>query len=1260
MRILRISGLAIRSLYERFEVDFSAGPLAAGGLVAITGDTGAGKSTLLDAVCLALYGRIPRSFGRSDSRVGADNLGDTDTRNCLSRGASEGFVEVDFETEGRRFRAVWRVNRARRKRDGALQKVVRELVDIDQEKTVAEGTKLVQQKVEDLTGLDFDQFRRSVMLAQGDFQAFLKAEAKERGQLLEAVTGLDIYTRLSIRAHQKGRVQDDIVSGVKKELERLQLPSVEQVQAAKAELAAVRDELVREEKSREEAEAAVRWHQREMELADRLTADLAALDAAREAVAASSAMREELGRSEAAWSVRAELQGVDQAQAALEAAQARRKQASDRLAAAEAAAETARRTDEAARTALDAERARQQTLRPELQQARLLDQEVHAATRSAQEAKEGLERATGLVLDAKRRLGELTERKGALETASRTAAGYLEEHAGAAGLAEDWGRVRQVLETAALHVREILGFKAPLEALAARLLQARDEVEKRRAEESTRSGEAARIAGEFERTDNELASLVAVTSEEELAGIRRQGEAIAPVLKGAALDLGQAAAAEARGNQAALDEREAAVEVERLDGLQQQLSGGISTLEERLSEARDAEHRISSALDLQERRADLADGVPCPLCGALAHPWAVGGAPGASLLEEQRQAVRALEKERKKKEKELAEARSRRAVAAERRAGAAQRSSEAANERSSHEAAALSRVREIANLLSEVVPGLEVVPAVDAPAPGSGRQFELPPASVLQELAADWEARKADAAARLLPIAEAREKLGTLSTARAEARTALVEATALREKADQAVLGIVRELESTRAREALVTAQLDELLEQVDGRVAPACEADWRTRFKVRPESILKKLGALVAEHGRRRDEVVRCETESAALAPELASAAEAVTERRRQADECAGRHASACAVLERFQGDRAALLAGKGTGEVEREWSRRLEELVASADEKTQALAQARAEERAARELTESTCVQLEHALGGSEQARNRLDAVLSGLPVDAETARAIVSQGRERADRLRNRLAELDSAVARAQEAARIRTAELDDHRGQAGRPTGNPEESAAYLAVVKERLQGLRNREQAAATARTQQQLQEGQAEALNRQLEEVKRAAERWIALRDVIGHSEGAAFREFAQGLTLEQLVILANDALVRLAPRYRLRRLESADLELVVIDLDQACEVRPVSTLSGGESFLVSLALALGLSRLSSRGTPIRSLFIDEGFGTLDGERLEIALSTLDLLQSEGCLVGIISHVPELRERVAWQVRVTALGGGRSRVDVGW
>lgn len=178
-----------------------------------------------------------------------------------------------------------------------------------------------------------------------------------------------------------------------------------------------------------------------------------------------------------------------------------------------------------------------------------------------------------------------------------------------------------------------------------------------------------------------------------------------------------------------------------------------------------------------------------------------------------------------------------------------------------------------------------------------------------------------------------------------------------------------------------------------------------------------------------------------------------------------------------------------------------------------------------------------------------------------------------------------------------------------------------------------------------------------EAKIKEIKTLKESYEVWVKLNEILGSADGNKFSRFAQGITLDQLINLANRHLILLSSRYELKRSDNASLEIEIMDSYQGNVLRPVSTLSGGESFIVSLSLALGLSELASQKISIDSLFLDEGFGTLDENSLEIALNALNLLQSRGKMVGVISHVEALKERIPLQIRVLPNGDGTSYIE---
>ncbi|MFA7403070.1 MAG: SbcC/MukB-like Walker B domain-containing protein, partial [Pelobacteraceae bacterium] len=212
---------------------------------------------------------------------------------------------------------------------------------------------------------------------------------------------------------------------------------------------------------------------------------------------------------------------------------------------------------------------------------------------------------------------------------------------------------------------------------------------------------------------------------------------------------------------------------------------------------------------------------------------------------------------------------------------------------------------------------------------------------------------------------------------------------------------------------------------------------------------------------------------------------------------------------------------------------------------------------------------------------------------------------------------------------------------------------EENAAVTGQLSELQKGVGALEQKLQQHADQQQRFQMRLKAIDLQRLE----CDRWERLHSLIGSGDGKKFRNFAQGLTFELMVAHANRQLRKMSDRYILVRDNSEPLELNVIDNYQAGEIRSTKNLSGGESFIASLALSLGLSSMASRNVRVDSLFLDEGFGTLDEDALETALETLSGLQQDGKLIGIISHVPALKERIGTQIQLEAGNSGRSSLS---
>lgn len=323
MKILALRGENIASLADPFDIDFTAPPLRGSGLFAITGPTGAGKSSLLDAVCLALYGSPPRLEDAKSGRAGApdaDALSLSDPRRVMRHGAVSAHAEVDFlgrpESGGlqgsadpaagrRRYRARWSVRRARGLASGKLQNVKLTLTDLDADRSIASSVNEARREIALRIGLSFEQFRRAALLAQGDFEAFLRAGTNERATLLERITGARIFGDVSIAAHRRSAAAQSALSEKLAALEA-HAPLPAEARAALEADAARRAEASRLAADAQDAlDAAGRW-------AARRAAETAAWNAAIEearrrsaaAAAAAAAARAAVERCEAALAAR--------------------------------------------------------------------------------------------------------------------------------------------------------------------------------------------------------------------------------------------------------------------------------------------------------------------------------------------------------------------------------------------------------------------------------------------------------------------------------------------------------------------------------------------------------------------------------------------------------------------------------------------------------------------------------------------------------------------------------------------------------------------------------------------------------------------------------------------------------------------------------------------------------------------------------------------------------------------------------------------
>lgn len=1231
-----------------FDADFSDAPL-----LLICGDTGAGKSTILDAVHLALFGCTPRLTSTSSSRVEAHSVASELPANAMTHGTAQCSSLLEFSVinesgHRERYKALWLLRRARGRADGAIQPVEREIYrqnvltgDWDM---LSKGTKVGEHEEamnSALRGMKAEEFQRVIMLAQGRFDALLIATPKDRAAILERVIDVSKFKRIGQRVSEcwsesraKKQALESTLSAAKDEL--LTDEQIDAYRELMAEQQAKADHLSRE---RTEVTERLVWGKKHREALQakgaaaesaRLAADaLALLAPAAESVA-------EHRRLDAAWtaftSVKqaekyaerlandhttalAELdatskkmvpqqEAFDAAQAAHIAAQHARDAAEPALLAATTAWKV---HDESAHALQLAQATWQQHHRTWSDAKTLLEQRQKAATAADDALKAAVATRDGFrlpedALTLAEPLRSAETRWIASKRLWRDAARVLEEQtAREATLRETLHNAREQLATLQKTKEGLLADTARYveQAGLPANVAARELVVQLREQyivHKTRAEAAKRMVEAYGRRDALL-----VDRHELDAELTRQNEAFAT-----------------------LDAARAASE-ERLAGLAAQresVSAQIAT-SDRFVEMVDA----------------LVDGHDCPLCGSQQHRDAADRrlemvtlrAALAERLEEVRrviaeeeQASRARAADRDALQRTLATLRTKleqvQAGLATENACIAQHveDSEATGEApwsSKDDAQAAQRHEE---------KRCEAIGAIGTKA---------------SELASRVEANDKDMVAASTTVTGVEAQLAGVKEDVERATARHTEQRDEHRAATDTLVGLLTSpaLQATSSLDADTVADVD--LSEVASRVVTTLQA----------------FASALVEVNRRADVVAACATELRAQQDVVALSAAHELESRTMRD-------AASAALERakevcltyFDGQHptqvAALLEGtKKEAMAAFETARAA--LTATQSEVTALQGKVAACE-AQRKASEAACNEekaqfndLLASLGVDSretlQARRLDEGTLAQLTSRLEDARQKVDEHRVRVDECQKRLDEILAQLP-------ATGAPQDDDAERAEALEQEHKAAVERLAEARERL-------------RVNDERKSKHAEDILR----LQRAAEDfevWTQLNLLVGANKGAAFSDFALALSLQDLIWRANHQLKDLAPRYLLeQRVQDGRpmLDFLIIDLDSSSSRRPLTTLSGGERFLISLALALALADTTGATLMVETLMIDEGFGTLDSETLHRAISALEALQGRrGAQVALISHVAGLRERIPAQIRLRKLGGGRSTIDV--
>ncbi|MBV8656581.1 MAG: AAA family ATPase [Burkholderiales bacterium] len=1268
MKVLAIRGNNLASLAGEFEVDFEHEPLASAGVFAISGPTGAGKTTLLDAICLALFDDTPRltqaGKGISLPDVGSDLVAPSDTRTLLRRGTSEGYAEIDFVgLDGAAYRARWSVRRARGKPDGALQQANMSLTRLSDMQRIGGTNREVKAEIERRIGLNMQQFVRAVMLAQNEFSAFLKADENERGALLETLTGSDVYSTISKLAFERNKREQSALQDLRARLvDSEPLPCADRLTLDQqfAETCARSAQL---DLQRRLLEQVARWYVEQEQLITLVEEAGATLQRCRDDDVAEQPNRDRLLLLERIQAGRQHVQAHDRAIAQRAADAQRRDECHTELAIAREARDAAQTTAATnAQAFTDAERARNDA-GADLDRAKDLDGRIAALTPTCDESRAAHARTLQALAAAQQACAQKRDALQAIEARQQALDGDLSRNGHLQVLGEQWPRWDAHFTTAA-------GTASELATLSVKLAEARLHVASSEAGMAAAESrvDIAQAAVEMAHPAREAAeATLAEFDAERLATERKQYATRRDALAEAAQLWDRTQALAEQHSQAQRDADHLKVAIAQTSETLQQLAVEIPLLDAAHAQAVRSltTAETLSGAEVERLRTQLIDGEPCPVCGSTSHPYHKADGP-------LHKALAGLRDE--------AEASSKRLKAGEARRVELETISRKDDIQLSDLTAKLTRLAlesdraaaqwEALPLVRGEIDGIDVAGVMP---PDRASWFTLQSAQLADEqqrIDRDEQAlreaqRAADATRKNHEAVDAEYQQA--ETEAGQKRLLLTDANAAYAALNQQGLAL----------KATQDTQLEALRAALDCDLVSDCAwgSDWMSTWRRDPQAFHQARARDAKQWMDWRSEVDTLRTQRDTVRAELVEREQTCLRESQDCERATTALAEVEGTLAALGATRAALFGGQSVQDVEAQ----LETAVATAREAL-ALAQAQSERcsqafvaaeaklHAAGEQLDKSTQYLVHAQTERDawlidlNARLAADG-LAAMNIDALTA--LLAYSPDWLDQERKRLAACADAVSAAQLIDQERHQRLTQH--QASFPAV-PTAAALDVARVQSKeattatLSELEHQRRELDAQQTGLQLRIVQDDARQRRSAEItalidqqSSIAQRWAQLNELIGSADGKRLRNIAQEYTLDVLLTYANHHLTSLSRRYRLERAQGK-LAMVVIDQDMADEIRSVHSLSGGESFLVSLALALGLASLSANRVRVESLFIDEGFGSLDADSLRVAMDALDALQAVGRKVGVISHVEEMTERIGAKIVVERQAGGASRV----
>lgn len=1076
MKILELRFKNLNSLYGEWHIDFTRPEYLIDGIFAITGSTGAGKSTILDAICLALYGETPRL-----GKITAKN------NEIISRRTAECYAEVTFISSSGTYRCHWSQSRSRKKIDGALQDAKHEISNVLNGKVLATKKMDVKLAIEDKTGMNFERFTRSILLAQGSFAAFLQASSDERSPILEQITGTEIYSNISKKVHEKQKIEKEKLDILSAELGGMAVLDETQENSLKQqhmEKSVQIEHLTQRQKSIQES---LRQHNN-LKL---LSSELDTLKISQKRILNEI---EQFAPSQQKLNLALKAAELEGEFATLITLRNEQKEEEEQLLVLKKKLQSITNNLKENESQLNARKASlfeiketQKQAIPIINKVRELDLQQTEKQNQLKIIQDELNSLTTKI--EKNRFGyqEFLKKQTEINEKNQQVQNYLKVHFQDEQLIEKLSSIQEQLNSFQQKSHDLSQNQLSIEQKA--------EILKGYSIDSKNS--------------NKQLTQVKKTYQKSQQILEQKQNELSRILKGRLLR-------EYRSD---------------LDYLYKE------------------KNLLTKIINLEEERQELINGTPCPLCGALEHPFTSGDTPKMNEKDKKIQEVTTLIKHAEDIEEEI--------------------------KQTQEEMQLISLQKE------KIGSGLEVLATKITGLEQNLKELK----SQYQELSSHNIQLKNTILNQLnifgvfeLPANnDTAELMLQLNTRRDSWLKYQQESNSYHEQCKQ----IEAELQRLESIKQLLDSQLNEKQAQLTSLVQQKEQYQQHRKLlygEKLPDKEEEKLEKMVSDAEQQLQNVQKSYDEIKEQDTQVKTKIQTLFASTAQRSE----------VLKHKENSFVVHLTKKS--------------FISETDFLTCRL---------------------------SEQEREKLANQSSSL---ANKKTEIITNINDR----EKRYAETMQQVSQTQND--YETLEQEDKT-----LIIKLSEYTESLGAIK---QQLLDNEHIKIKLRNKQAL-----------IDKQKNEYFKWLKLHGLIGSADGKKYRNFAQSLTFEVMVSHANQQLVKMTDRYLLIQSKEQTLELSVIDNYQAGEIRSTKNLSGGESFIVSLALALGLSKMSSQKVQVDSLFLDEGFGTLDEDALETALSALAGLQQEGKLIGVISHVSTLKERINTQINVRSLNNGKSQLN---